>query len=364
MSISDLTHTSSVIPSAANRREQPSRRPFHRLSVGQMLDLKVLQKIADGRFLVQFDGGKHIVETAMALRAGSTMRATVAAVGERLELKYVDAPAAPAEPALDVPSRDDEIETETDEDSALLDDLQQQYDVVLSYEDRRSIATAMQGAAEPMQMANAGLFLGKLLQPIGDEALQAIYSALSWSQRATSTPSTATDVSALLEQFPNAGAVSDFSESMADSLGPDDRELVKRLLNEQDEGSMAYSYGTVPLMIADQLIELDVVMFRERNKQDPQTAVRRLVMTLRTETLGRVEVMAQAVGQRLTIALTAESASASDALAKHADEVRELVGRLGWQVEAVRYDVDTERARAADHIVRHVLSAGTVDCMV
>ena len=362
MSISDLSHAASVIPSAANRREQPSRRPFHRLSVGQMLDLKVLQKIADGRFLVQFDGGKHIVEAAMALRAGSTLRATVAEIGERLELKYVDAPIAPTERALDAPAHDDQ--TETDEDSALLDDLQQQYDVVLSYEDRRSIATAMQGAAEPMQMANAGLFLGKLLQPIGDEALQAIYGALSWSPRTTAAPSTATDVSALLEQFPNAGAVSDFGESMADSLAPGDRKLAEQLLNEQDEGSMAYSFGTVPLLIADQLVELDVVMFRERNKQDPQTAVRRLVMTLRTETLGRVEVMAQAFGQRLTIALTAESASASDALAKHADEVRELVGRLGWQVEVIRYDVDTERARAADHIVRHVLSAGTVDYMV
>ena len=362
MSISDLTHTSSVIPSAANRREQPSRRPFHRLSVGQMLDLKVLQKVGDGRFLVQFDGGKHLVETAMALRAGSTLRATVAGIGERLELKYVDAPAAPMEAALDAPSPVDDVEA--DEDSVLLDDLQQQYDVVLSYEDRRSIAAAMQGAAEPMQVANAGLFLGKLLQPIGDEALQAIYSALSWSQRTTATPSTATDVSALLEQFPNPAAVSDFSESMADSLAPGDRKLAERLLNEQDDGSMAYSYGTVPLLIADQLVELDVVMFRERNKQDAQAAVRRLVMTLRTETLGRVEVLAQAVGQRLTIALTAESTSASDALAKHADEVRELVGRLGWQVEAIHYDVDTERARAADHIVRHVLSAGTVDCMV
>jgi hypothetical protein len=362
MSISDLSHASSIIPSAAQRREQAPRRPFHRLSVGQMLDLKVLQKIADGRFLVQFDGGRHIVETAMTLRAGSTLHATVAAIGERLELKYIDAPAAPTGPDLDVPSPDDD--TETSEDPALLDDLQQQYDVVLSYEDRRSIATAMQGAAEPTRMANAGLFLGKLLQPIGDEALQAVYSALSWSQRSTSMPSAATDASALLEQLPNAAAVTTFGESLADSLSPGDRELAERLLNEQDEGSMAYSYGTVPLLIADQLIELDVVMFRERNKQDAQTAVRRLVMTLRTQTLGRVEVMAQAVGQRLTIALTAESASASDSLAQHADEVRELIGRLGWQVESIRYDVDGERARAADHIVRHVLSAGTVDCMV
>jgi hypothetical protein len=158
--------------------------------------------------------------------------------------------------------------------------------------------------------------------------------------------------------------VADLSQSMADSLTPDDRELAARLLNEQDEGSMAYSYGTVPLLIADQLIELDVVLFRERGKQGTQTSVRRLVMTLRTQTLGRVEVMAQAVGARLTIALTAQSESASDSLAQHADEVRELIGRLGWQVESIRYDVDAERARAADHIVRHVLSAGTVDCMV
>jgi hypothetical protein len=209
MSISDLTHASSVIPSAAHRRDQAPRRQFHRLSVGQMLDLKVLQKIAADRFLVQFDGGKHIVETSMALLAGSTLHATVAGIGEQLELKYVDAAAAPAGSAVDLPPAEDN--DESSEDSSLLDDLQQQYDVVLSYEDRRSIAGAMQGASEPIRMANAGLFLGKLLQPIGAESLQALYSALSWPQHSTTTPSVATDVSALLEQLPNATGVSDFS---------------------------------------------------------------------------------------------------------------------------------------------------------
>lgn len=362
MSIGDVTHASSVIPSAANRREQAPRRSFHTLTLGQVLDLKVLQRLADGRFLIQLDGGQHIVETAMALRAGSTLRAAVAGIGERLELKYIDTPAATADPGPDAALPVDDIDAS--EDSALLDDLRQQYDVALSYEDRRSIATAMQGAAEPTQMAAAGLFIRKLLQPISGETLQAVYSALSWLQGSKSKANAGTNLSALLEQFPDAATVADLSESMADTLGPGDSELAARLLNEQDEGSMAYSYGTVPLLIADQLIELDVVLFRERGKQGTQTAVRRLVMTLRTQTLGCVEVMAQAVGSRLTIALTAQSAGASDSLAQHADEVRELIGRLGWQVESIRYDVDAERARAADHIVRHVLSAGTVDCMV
>jgi len=84
------------------------------------------------------------------------------------------------------------------------------------------------------------------------------------------------------------------------------------------------------------------------------------VMTLKTATLGRVEVQANAVGDRLSIAINADSAASSEALAAHADEVRELIARLGWNVEKISYDFSAVRDNASRHIVDHVLNTGTL----
>ena len=152
---------------------------------------------------------------------------------------------------------------------------------------------------------------------------------------------------------------------LRDSAGTKDRsndrrDLARRLLNVQDEGSLGYRYGVLPVLIADQLVELDLVHFRERRDADQPAGLRRLVMTLKTPTLGRIEIQAQAVGDRLSIGIKAESAQSSDALAAHAEDVRELISRLGWNVDTISYDFNADRGRAARHIVDHVLNADTL----
>jgi hypothetical protein len=137
--------------------------------------------------------------------------------------------------------------------------------------------------------------------------------------------------------------------------------MARDLLNANDDGALAYAYGTLPVMVADQLVELDIVLFRDRQEAQASHAMRKLVMTLQTENLGRVEVMAQALGSRLTIAIKAQNAEASAALSAQADEVRELVVQLGWHVEAIDYGIDPLHTRAAREIVDHVLQSGSID---
>jgi hypothetical protein len=172
------------------------------------------------------------------------------------------------------------------------------------------------------------------------------------------------DLSALLlEAFaaPDSGA--SMPETGGDSAtdGGARRDLARSLLNTQDDGSIAYRYGTLPVLVAGQLVELDLVSFQQRRPRQFGEASRRLIMTLNTQSFGRVQVEARALGDRLTITFTGQSEGATQELARYADEIRELGSRFGWDVEAVRYGSDAQQGGAARHIVDHVLTAGSVD---
>jgi hypothetical protein len=87
-------------------------------------------------------------------------------------------------------------------------------------------------------------------------------------------------------------------------------------------------------------------------------------MTFSTGSLGRVEVLAQALGERLTIGIRTDSPAGREALAAQTTQLRELIGRLGWNVEAVSYEFDTQVGRAARHVIDHVLNADTLSRLV
>jgi hypothetical protein len=142
------------------------------------------------------------------------------------------------------------------------------------------------------------------------------------------------------------------------------QELARQLLNIQDMGSLAYRFGSLPVLVADQLIELDMVLFHEHAPVSRPQGLKRLVMSLRTETLGRIEIVAQSLDSRLSLSISAESSQSTGLLANHVDEVKNLIGRLGWSVDSVAYRVTQEPARAADRIVAHVLTSGTLDAVL
>jgi hypothetical protein len=325
---------------------------------GDRLWLRVLRQLDERRYLVTFRDGQHVVSSTVGLTVGSTVRAVVTAVGEKLELRYVG---------------EDEVATVMEDHAAAGEDaiaeLAKRYVVELQAAERAAIEQAAQRVAEPEAMVAGGLFLGKLGLGVGAANLRALYSVQQWSmQPAESGPA---------DESAGAGehtAPIDVAEQMLAALQEreldggsdeqDERERARRLLNEQDEGNVAYRFGVLPVLVADQLVELDIVHFRERRRDDEQARARRLVMTFSTSTLGRVEVVAQALGERLAVAITTDSATGRDVLAARAADVRGLVERLGWNVESVSYQVATRVERASRSVIDHVLDGDTLSAWV
>lgn len=365
MSISHVDSSHCLLP-----REREPRQRQHR--AGEQIRLTVLQRLDETRYQVGFAEGWRVVSSTVSLPVGATIRATVTAVGEKLELQYLGTDVVAAAMA----------EHEAKGEDALAEH-EQRHRVSLDDPERSLLKQAMRTAEDADMMMEAGLFLGKLSVPLDMPKLDAVYDAQRWGDvsavregaarlRSLDSPDVVEQLAAAMQQaLPEpplssaqvavvAGPPGDTSQGS----GGDDRErrqLAWELLNDQDGGSVEYRYGVLPLLIADQLFELDLVYFRDRHASaDPAATSKRMVMTLSTPALGRVEVLAHAIGERVAITIKADSAASMQMLSAEEERVRELIGRLGWAIDAVRYQVDGVEARAAAHVVQHVLDGDSL----
>jgi hypothetical protein len=351
---------------------QQHRKPnaFEHLIVGQHLKFNVLRHLEMQRYEVAFGGRRHVVESRVPLETGAQIDALVEAKGDRLELRYLGVAASGTPP--DAPNEALPAE---------LASLAAQYRVALDGEAGATIAELAARVDDPALLARGGLFLQKLAQRVTPRDLDALYRVLSGALRDNGTPvaaqqaldldelSNCDDMAASLASAfdastldpATAGLASASQDSGADGGTRDDAQRAQRLLNLQDEGSVAWRYGTLPLLVGGQLVELDLVMFREREPQAARGGLRRLVMTLDTTHFGRVRVEARAVDSRLIVRLSAATADAIDTLSAYGSDVRGALEQLGWSVDDVRYEIDAPNAGAAHAVVQHVLSSGTVD---
>jgi len=336
------------------------------------------------------------VASSVSLKAGTPLRAVVVAVGARLELKLLN-PGSGATLVVGDPDADADESLEADSeaqsaaaaaDAALasqIDTLNARYQVPLTGRDHYRLTAAMKAVPEPRNMALAGLYLAKLGLPLTPNSLDALYEVQDDSLAKRSVVPAALNSSGLvanlapqgqsaalealvermdltLNRPTSAGAalITAGNESQDRSDSGTDGDLARELLNVPVGATVARHYGTIPVLVSGQLLELQFVAFQHRQTAQEQNPVRRLFMTLATAALGRLQITAQAQGNRLSVTFTSDSSQATEALATHAPEVRELVGRLGWQVDSVVYSTGRSTG-AAEIAMTHALLDNTMD---
>ncbi len=331
------------------------RRPH---APGDRVQMRVLRQLDDNRYLVSLRDAQRVVSSTVPLTVGSTVRTVVTANGERLELRYVG-----EEQLLTVSGDAEAHEADSITEHA------QRYAVNLHPPQRAAIEQAMGHVSEPAAMLAGGLFLGKLGLDVDPQNLRALYTAQKWRTEGADATSPVDPSQIGLSATPAVLAEQMLSAvqeggARTGTQDRDDRERARKLLNEPDDSSVSYRFGVLPVLIADQLVELDVVHFRERRRDDAAAGNRRLVMTFSTSNLGRVEVVARALSERIAISIATDSQQGRDVLAAGAHDIRTLVERLGWNVESVSYDVAPSVERAARHVIDHVLNGDTLSALV
>ena len=399
-----LVHSHGHLGTQHRALDHERTKPLAHAEAGQQVSLRVLEKLADGRFVASISDTRYIVASAVPLAVGDIVKASVSSVGGIVELKYLGG--GQFEQVNDV-QLNDAASVDT-AGGAALTSLQRRFNIVLPSAVQQAVAEISNEAQHPETMAMGALYLTRLGTSTESDAMHALYAKQVWAQEYAQDRSGAADISALIKgvqqgkvgdldelarllgdalegaaggatcdaqdkqlmqsQGAVGGALSQFLREDADASGNQSHEmlheLARRLLNTQDAGALAYHFGSLPVMVANQMLELDLVLFRERQSAGRAQGLRKLVMTLRTETLGKVEIVAQSFDTHLSVSIGSQSAESIESLAGHAQEIRELLGRLGWKVDGVSYRLSAEPARAAERIVTHVLSSGSLDAVI
>ncbi len=381
-----VAHVSGHIHLARSGNRDTEHGPHHdrfaRLRVGQEIELNVARRLDAMNYQVSLGGSQHTMESSVPLAVGGRIRAVVVAVGDKLELRYLDTAQASSGADARV---DDAPGAAAAPPATLVAELAARYRVQLAPESHAQLERAVGGATDPTAMAFAGLYLAKLGVPITRPSLEALHAAQLDGGMPGVWRGFPRNVSTLVDGAASGddGSTMQLASLVADAMptevssgptppppfGADDDggdssnpgELSRWLLNLQDGGNIGYRYGTLPVIVAGELVELDLVVMQQRPDTEGRSPVRRLVMTLQTQSFGQVRIEARALDNRLLINISGQSPQGAAQLACYQEEVRQLAGRLGWNVEGIGYDLDAQPPGAARNIIDHVLSAGTVD---
>lgn len=418
MSVQSVTTGSaSALQTAGGRFYLAGAEEFaDKLTIGQVIKGRVMRQYDNTRYLVGFDGQERVVDSAAPLNTGELIHGRVIGLGERVELQRIYSAEHEDIAPASQPPPDGEAYARGAAGSAerQVDELFARYQAQLSEADRNQLIKATGNASDASTMALTGLMLSKLGLPQAPELLSAVYSVLMRSGDRNAVSAVAARLEAAtfgepatppgavmrladvlknvmddrVHQDPNDSAASSppsnaagagmaglqaeaARHAAADSDGRRQRDvgdMGRWLLNAQTGSAVAHRLGSLPLLLDDRLIEVDVALFEQRRdaEQKPAAKHRQLVFSLNTEALGRMEIVARLVGERLRVRIVTESSDKTVFLAGYSERLRESLQSLGWTIDEVMYETRTPMTQngAVRSVVEHVISQDSFNRLV
>lgn len=383
-----------------------------KLTMGQILKGKVLRQYEGNRYLVDFGGDSRVVDSAIPLTTGELLHGRVVGLGDRVELQRLAALDRSEDARLTSP---DVKTAKPGSSSDVLSSALARFQVNLNTTDQAALARAVRSATDGSAMAIAGVLLNKLGLTQSPDLLNAVYSMLL-SRRTSSTDRAAIDLQPLMQGatgsvIPPTALVAQLGEmlrqtleesipqrsdgknaaaptaatlpdvSMGDgapSQGGDtttdsgkqnsDQRLGQWVLNAQTEGSVAHRTGTIPLLVGNRLMEVEIALFEQRRHAGPKTDARHrhLVFRLNTETLGTVEISAKLAGDHVRVHVISEDDRAAKPLSSESQALRTALSDAGWKVDEVVYETRSlgDRNAAASAVVDHVIQQDSLNRVI
>ena len=372
------------------------------LRLGEIIKGKVLRQYEGNRYLVSFDGQERVVDSNVPLQTSELIHGRVIAVGEHVELQRVyPSEAGLAGGAQDGVSGIDANSRVLGRAEEVLNQLLSRYNVRLNQEDASALTNAVRRADDGNAMTLAGAMISKLGLKQAPELLWPVYNALirrtdaalvpvtneAWrvdgipAHAASISPMLMRQISEAIDRTVNQSA-NEGSESATQTTGTDmtidvaaqpmlvpvkqisDEDESKQpkhdplafwLLNAQRDGTVAHRLGTLPLLLGDQLVEVEMSFFEQRRdaEQKLEAKHRKIVFSLQMENLGRIEVMARLVGEHVSVQVATQDGEKTAAVARYVEQLKSLLQGVGWTVDEVVYE--TRQMDSYNGVVRSVV---------
>jgi len=390
------------------------------LSIGQIIQGRVLRGFDENRYLVAFGADERVVDSAIPLTAGEILYGRVVGLGDRVELHRLygnsqerssqrESAAVEARPPLSPAVN-----------GSAIDNVLQRYRIELTDADRATLMRAGRGADDPEAMGLAGAMLSKLGLPQSSVLLEAMYRAqfavgtapsaadatrseslpqvgASWGRDAQLQESSIRQLADLLGTIlerkvaaaPRADAdAADTSRATAglevvqytpsrqqtDLLGDGESRrklqdsLAATILNAQTGGVVAHRSGLLPLLVGGRLVEVSFALFEQQRPPSQAQGLqhRQVLFSLNTQQMGRVDVLARITGGHVRVQITTDSEERTSQTARYADLLKGSLSESGWSVDEVAYGVRAENPHnpVVRSVIEHVVSLDSLNRLV
>jgi len=352
------------------------------LRLGQIIKGRVLRQYEGSRYLVSFSGEEKVVDSAVPLSTNDVIHGRVVGLGVRVELQRV---AIERTMTDDVNALRDGQRNITGSHERMMMETLSRYQVVLSDVDTAVLSRLVKSASDPASTLLVGVLLSKIGLNQSPELLRAVSRHLETStgsvvrqaDRAALPLDTqlttdhgprhdenelASRIAAMLDFVPHRPASPEpdeaepkpvFLDTSPDEPGVERRDtsdsgsqqdhefnLGRWLLNVQSDGTVSHRVGTVPFLLGDRLIEVEVAVFDQREGTTLRDGVRhrQLVFSLDLDSLGHLEIVARVAGNRLRVTVRAESSEITETLAGFMGPLRGGLSAGGWFVDELVYE--------------------------
>ena len=375
------------------------------LTLGQILQGKVLRSYGEGRYAVDLGGQERIVDSGVPLAMGDVLRGRIVGLSQRVTVERLPE-RIPVSPSID------EVALRSASAARKGDAVQQTAEKLhlkIGAGDAPTIESIARGLPDVELAIRIGLFVAKLGLPVSAELVQALYERmvfvpqsfesrpgdsrpiLNFTDRKPETWPESTSEFASIEALASwfasdgqaecpsvfsgsserafcnessssqgaameaSGAAGDDARQSTDS----DREflpspILSAALNIQTGARLQHRFRTLPVVVGGRLLEFDLALFDHLPADHGGVRSKRIHFSLTTEQ-GELDVDATTLDNRVEIAFSSNRRTLLDSLQDYSRALAEALQLHGWLMEGSQYRHDRPPG-PAHSIVEHVLA--------
>ena len=384
------------------------------LELGQVLKGKVLRHYEGSTYGINFNGQEKVVDSAVPLKTGELIYGRVIGLDDQVRLQHLPAGAADTTASNNAGNLLTNVAQPLSSNEQALVALFDKYQAKLPAQDRIAVSQQMNKASNPGLMALSSLVLSKLGLLQSPELLKGLVRNLQGEQfyessKASLAPILNSDpvFTPIETQNPVSQLVNvlqanyDHERSADDRVGddnPGDSDMIgmdhelgnlnfqqdfqgqqdnnqaylewligRWVLNMQNESTVSHRLTTFPVWFDGRLVEVSVAFF----DQPAQTSTeklryRKLVFSITTDALGKVEINVLAADKRLDIEVGADNEHSANYLANYLNELRETLLEYGWTVNRIKYGVleDESANGVLQSVVEHHITQDSLNHLI
>ncbi len=393
MNISEVSQQLSSLLSKAGSLFLAANDDFtNQLTIGQILKGKMLRSYDGGRYAVDFNGQEKIVDSSVPLKTGELIYGRVVRLGDKVELKRLAVPGEYSQ-LSETQSRPQILSSKWE---SMLLEAMQDFHVEFSAQEKTTIISMLKRVEQPQSLLMSAIALVKQNLPVSEQLLQLLselkkerFSLLPVDQVAprleyaevAGEEFNSVVLTGLINEFmrlvdeqkhitqeffeknsmQNQSGETSVSSQEQERFNQNQNFAMKwQLLNSQIDGAVQHRVVTLPLWLADRLVEVNIAIYEQnkRHQHAEDIKFRKIIFSLQLENLGQVDIEMILQNKSARLHITSESRDSTEYLLEYATDLNRDLKHHEWSLDEVAYSTKTsdEQGNVLNSIIQHYVA--------